>query len=350
MNEKKRIDYIDIAKGFALLLVIFGHTFRESMRSTYFWCDFSYSFVYRFHVSLLFLLSGMSLAAAGSTGQPFGAFLRKRARSLLLPWFTYSVLMYLLFVIAWLIPPVKQLLSGTSYTLVSPIVYLTDMLKNENPYSFHLWYLLTLFLFDMFAYMLDRIQSEYARRIVKFALIAALPAVYSLFCTGFVWTCKSFFQQLIFFIAGTLLDDGFITRHAKKLAVVGIAGGAYVVFTLLAPISRLYEIPVVGLLLGYAENAAILFFCIGITAFFALTSKHFGVLSSFGRNTMPYYLYHQPFCCAFLGIVLYDRLSLPAWLTVICCMLAGIAIPWLFTRLAGVLRADKIMKKLGLPV
>lgn len=62
MNEKKRIEYIDIAKGFALLLVIFGHTFRDSMRSTYFWCGFSYSFVYRFHVSLLFLLSGMSLS------------------------------------------------------------------------------------------------------------------------------------------------------------------------------------------------------------------------------------------------------------------------------------------------
>lgn len=84
MNEKKRIDYIDIAKGFALLLVIFGHTFRDSMRSTYFWCGFSYSFVYRFHISLLFLLSGMSL----SDNDPSVIFFAKRVKGVLLPWFT----------------------------------------------------------------------------------------------------------------------------------------------------------------------------------------------------------------------------------------------------------------------
>lgn len=36
--------------------------------------------------------------------------------------------------------------------------------------------------------------------------------------------------------------------------------------------------------------------------------------------------------------------------TVICCMFAGMAIPWLIIRLAKSLRADKIMTKLGLPV
>ena len=39
-----------------------------------------------------------------------------------------------------------------------------------------------------------------------------------------------------------------------------------------------------------------------------------------------------------------------AWLTVICCMFAGMAIPWLIIRLAKSLRADKIITKLGLPV
>ena len=55
----KRLDHIDIAKAIGLLLVIYGHTFRISMRAVYPWCAFSYTFVYRFHVPLLFLLSGM---------------------------------------------------------------------------------------------------------------------------------------------------------------------------------------------------------------------------------------------------------------------------------------------------
>lgn len=84
MNEKKRIEYIDIAKGFALFLVIFGHTFRDSMRSTYFWCGFSYSFVYRFHISFAF-----SAVRNEPFGQrPFGDFFAKRVKGVLLPWFT----------------------------------------------------------------------------------------------------------------------------------------------------------------------------------------------------------------------------------------------------------------------
>ena len=88
MAEKKRLSYIDAAKGLAVLLVIFGHTFRESMRADFVWCDVSYVIVYRFHVSLLFLLSGLGygLAAQRYREQAPGEFLRRKARSLLLPW------------------------------------------------------------------------------------------------------------------------------------------------------------------------------------------------------------------------------------------------------------------------
>ena len=60
--KDRRFHYVDAARGIAVLLVIYGHTFRESMRAAYAWCDFSYTLVYRFHVSLLFLLSGFGYA------------------------------------------------------------------------------------------------------------------------------------------------------------------------------------------------------------------------------------------------------------------------------------------------
>lgn len=60
--KDRRFHYVDAARGIAVLLVIYGHTFRESMRAAYAWCDFSYVLVYRFHVSLLFLLSGLGYA------------------------------------------------------------------------------------------------------------------------------------------------------------------------------------------------------------------------------------------------------------------------------------------------
>lgn len=76
----KRLDHIDIAKAVGLLLVIYGHTFRMSMRAAHPWCAFSYTFVYRFHVPLLFLLSGMgcTLTAQKNRSLSTRQFVRKR--------------------------------------------------------------------------------------------------------------------------------------------------------------------------------------------------------------------------------------------------------------------------------
>ena len=144
----KRLDHIDIAKAIGLLLVIYGHTFRMSMRAAHPWCAFSYTFVYRFHVPLLFLLSGMGCTLTAQKNRSLSArqFVRKKAHSLLLPWGIYSAFLYSLFYLANLVPPVRALLSGGAYQLKQPAEYLWLVLRNENPYGFHLWYLPTLVL------------------------------------------------------------------------------------------------------------------------------------------------------------------------------------------------------------
>ena len=38
--KDRRFHYVDAARGIAVLLVIYGHTFRESMRAAYAWCAF----------------------------------------------------------------------------------------------------------------------------------------------------------------------------------------------------------------------------------------------------------------------------------------------------------------------
>ena len=139
--KDRRFHYVDAARGIAVLLVIYGHTFRESMRAAYAWCDFSYALVYRFHVSLLFLLSGFGYALTLEKNKTLTEwrYLGKKTKALLLPWFSYSVLIYVIFVAAQLFAPCRALLENTAYQKIPPAKYLAAMLKNENPYSFHLW-------------------------------------------------------------------------------------------------------------------------------------------------------------------------------------------------------------------
>ncbi len=351
MQNSKRLDYIDAARGIALLFVIYGHTFRDSMRASHLWCDLSYIFVYRFHVSLLFLLSGMSYALTAQKNQSLssGQYLRKKARSVLLPWFAYSVLIYLIFALAQLFRPIRVLLNSTSYALISPAEYALSMLRNENPYSFHLWYLQTLFLFLVVVFLLDRVLSSHHARIVKILLILLLPAFYALFCQNWVWVFKGFFQKFHFFLLGAVLPREILEHRPGKFVAAGTAGGLFMLFELFHPLDEIYEIMPVGLALVYLDNLAIGCFCLGILALCLLLHRHLRWAALLGRNSMLFYLYHQPFFCAFLGMILFDKLGLPAVGVVVLCMAASLLLPWLFHRLAAKLGLQNFFAALGLP-
>ena len=60
MSARKRIEYVDVAKGIAILSVIVGHTF-----SAYDPGSLLNRFIYSFHMPLFFILSGFFLPATG---------------------------------------------------------------------------------------------------------------------------------------------------------------------------------------------------------------------------------------------------------------------------------------------
>ena len=347
VQTKKRVVSIDAAKAICVLLVIYGHTFRESMREAYTWCNLSYIFVYRFHVSTLFLLSGMgyTLTAQKNRGLSAGQYLRKKAHSLLLPWISYSALIYLVFALVQIFPPVRALLAGTSYQLVSPVQYVWLLLRNENPYSFHLWYLQTLFLFTVVTALLEHVLPPKTARRVLLALLILLPGFYQLFCRTWVWTFKGFFQQYAFFLLGVLLPREKAEQHARALLLLGLVCGPYVLRELFFPQLLLSE----GFLDTYLHYGTIAGLGLGIWAACVLLQEHLQRLARFGQNSMLFYLYHQPFCCALVGMLLYDKLHFSAVGTVLVCMVVSLVVPYLIHKLAGLLHLRPVLQRLGLP-
>lgn len=266
-----------------------------------------------------------------------------------MPWFSYSVLIYVVFVAAQLFAPCRALLENTAYQKIPPAKYLAAMLKNENPYSFHLWYLQTLFLFTAVTFLKDKFLSEkYARR-AAILLILSLPAFYTLFCRDWVWVFKGFFQKYLFFLLGTLLVREKVEKKAGILAAVGACSFAALVLEICFFPVEIYDNPYIDLGMSYVDNAITVGICLGILAVCILWNRYLGHLAQFGRNTMRYYLYHQPFCCALLGMLLYEKLHFSAVATVAACMVSAIALPWLFGKLIRLCRLDDIFKKIGLP-
>jgi len=352
VKEEKRLDYLDAAKAIALFLVIYGHTFRESMRAAVRWCDLSYILVYRFHVSLLFIVSGIgyTLSMERNRSTAPAQYIKKKCKSVLLPWFSYSVVVYAAFALVEQIPAVRAMLASTSYRLVSPLTYAVNLLKNENAYSFHLWYLQTLFLFIVVTYLLDHFLSEKAAWRVKLVLMLLLPGFYSIFCQKWVWTFKGFFQKYFFFLLGSVLAPQALEKRARQLAVSGVLSGIYMLVELFyPPADSLYDDLLTGLPLCYLDNLAITGVCMGILAGCILLREKLQWAARFGQDTMLYYLYHQPFCCALLGMILYDKLHLPAAATVVLCIAASLIFPTVFRRIMRRLNLQKALAKIGLP-
>ncbi len=346
--KAERVSYIDIAKGFVLLLVIFGHTFRDSMREAYFWCDFSYLFLYKFHGSTLFLLSGMSYAITIQNHKANSTFLyiKKKAKALMLPWVSYSLLIYIVFFIVSHIPYLSGALGNKG--VVSAIEYLKLMLYNQNPYSFHLWYLNTLFLLSIAAFLIDKYFSGQYSFIFKLILIAIFPLIGSTIAQPWYLVAKGFVYQLPYFIAGTLIKRNIIEKHNKIFAAFGLLCAILLAFY--SAFEKWYTPSSIGgIFVFYAENICTIAVAFGIVAVCYIFSKRLGIMERFGRNTMLYYLYHQPFCCAFVGAFLFDKLNLSVFIVIAACMAMSLIIPYLISKTAQKTALCRVLKFFGLP-
>lgn len=84
---KQRLEYLDWAKGFAILLMLYGHTSGE-------W-DFSQIWVYSFHMPIFFIIGGYIFAVKSATQSfellHFRSFVIKQFRHLFGPYFVWGV-------------------------------------------------------------------------------------------------------------------------------------------------------------------------------------------------------------------------------------------------------------------
>lgn len=349
MMKSERVTYIDIAKGLVLLLVILGHTFRDSMREAYYWCDFLYLFLYKFHGSALFLLSGMSYAITVQKNKSLSVslYIKKKAKSILLPWVSYSVLVYIIFFAVSKMPGIGVALGGKS--VVSPMEYLKLMLYNQNPYSFHLWYLNTLFLLNIFTFLIDKFSGDNKARVLKIILLIIMPMIASTVAQPWHLVTKGFVYQLPYFIIGTLIKRENIEKFNRRWMILGLLSAILLaVNTILEPGYNLSLTACVAVF--YIENILAVMVAFGIISVCYVFSGKLALVEKIGRHSMVYYLYHQPFCGAFLGAFLYDKLHFPVVPVITVCMLASLAVPYSVSKIAKKTGLYKALGWFGLPV
>lgn len=275
LQNKSRIDWIDVAKGYGILLVIFKHLSIGPNLSIW---------IGSFHIPLFFFLSGYVF----STKYNFKDFLIRKTKSIIIPYFSLGIPM-VLFQIA------LNYHRGTGS--VSSSIELVYKLFVQNRF-WTLWYIACLFLLNIIFYGLVKSlkKSKYIFP-VSLTFLAIGLTYYKLGGKGLPWNFDICFTAIIFFAVGYYFKNNYasIREHINKCRSIVL----FAVFTIIHIVTSAISYKIAGgfgmfsNLYGYPPMSFISAFAgIGSTIIFShwFTPK---AIKFIGQNSLLFFAWHQ---------------------------------------------------------
>lgn len=193
----KRIEWIDTLRGFAMFFVILGHAFVK--RSNYI-----RKYIYSFHMPLFFFISGMTTKKYDLTIKEF---LKKKAKSLLLPYLCLNIFVLIL----------KYILHFTlsiynNLNLTDSFIYLLKGYSNSLP-CIQSWFIICLFVIEFLFFLITKYIKNDKYVGLTIVLVFILGYLYSVTGWNFlvIWHIDTALVGLLFYYCGYLF-----MRHIEK--------------------------------------------------------------------------------------------------------------------------------------
>lgn len=221
--DKKRISYIDIAKGLGMFLVIWGH-----IRGT----GISNAMVYAFHMPLFFFLSGMTFNRHKYSS--IIELIKKRIKTLIIPYVIFSIL-------TWLFWVAYNMILGNSVESYWMPLLQTAIAQGSGGYLVHnstLWFATCLFSVEMIYYFISKLNSKWN------VLICVACAIAGNFCIMegsplryLPWSIDMALCAVPFYMLGNMLIEYYgheklcnLVNKKKLVSVVFIAAALVVLY------------------------------------------------------------------------------------------------------------------------
>ena len=291
--SKKRDNFVDALKGFAILLVVMGHLDARHGKSLFPVLITLRDIIYTFHMPLFMIISGYLFAKTSdinSENFKYGRFIYQKAKRLLLPYISISILIL-----------VAKFITTPYYSLTTPLSRhaLVNLIVNPRlSYATLLWYIYTLFLIFTITPLL--------LRKARFSLVLILACLFffcrlpSLFCIDYVG------RYLIFFLLGFGFFPG---ENGFKLNVeVGFIASIAIFLSLLfikTSTNMVFSNIVLKLLLAIAGSSSSMFLILVVGKYY---KGIFAVLCEMGIASASIYLLHT-LSMGFTKIVLDNFMS-----------------------------------------
>jgi fucose 4-O-acetylase-like acetyltransferase len=161
MKEEERIEWIDIAKGIGIICVVMGHIFSIQM--------LAHKIIYLFHMPLFFYISGFLYKGE----QRNGKYIVKKLKSLIVPYFSVFIFVYLLFLLIYFPKDYSPEYIKTDITYyILGGRFLRRIIDNV---FVAMWFVTCLFVVQVFY---NFIQSVFSLRTVHIIVAVLLAAAY----------------------------------------------------------------------------------------------------------------------------------------------------------------------------
>lgn len=279
LTNKTRTKWIDISKGFAMLLVIIGHCSYAP--------DYLKSWLYSFHMPLFFILSGIVLSIDKYN---FKEYFKKKVQSILIPYFLLS---FLLFTWQRVFQNADNLASKST---LKKFIGIFVAQRGEDLY-FSLWFLLALFLAEIAMFAIVKLLKK-----PLFILISTIAfAVLGYFiCAnidkGLYWSIDLVPLAIVFLSIGYLLKTVDINKYIFSPFLIPV----YLAINILSNNANIDFCGKLARTDMYYHNIGngFLFFIAAITGSFAFISlsqliKHNKILEFIGMNSIIFYTFNK---------------------------------------------------------
>lgn len=201
MPDEKRLEYLDIAKGIGIILVVLGHVFMQNPLVIW---------IYSFHIPLFFFLSGYLFYF--NKEKRLSRFLYKKTRTILIPYFVYAIVFYLYWLLA------ERHLREQSEDVLKPLIGIFYGIGKEPWLTFDdaLWFLTCLFVVELAFFLLMRAVKNVKALSVVLLFSSVVGYVIGKYQTvDLPWGVNIAFTSIVFYGAGYILHHLEVTRHYR---------------------------------------------------------------------------------------------------------------------------------------
>ena len=310
MNERKRIDWIDVAKGIGILLVIISHVEEHFVGTPN---AILKGPIYTFHMPLFFFVSGYLFSMKGS----FKEFFKNKCKRILLPYFCLGTIL-VLFDIYW---QGKNPYGNPWFKMDKFLGGMLNLLYQCRFWT--LWFIACLFFLNILLYIIMKCSKNEKVRAGIVVVLAILGLTYyKIGGGGIFWNIDVCLTTMPFFYGGYLCrKTDFINSKILKNRYKWALFAGFVAADVVCYIVNLRMTGQFLELWGNQYGFAPLTYVGAFAGTFALiiladACRGFFPLRYLGENTMLIYAWHQTMMIPIIQkIFIVNDLFQGVWLT-----------------------------------